>query len=149
MGSTTGLRFENITARSENGGLLSAVAGQGISDVVFEGINLTITTGIGNYSSGEGPACCTPGGRENITCMGTRDHRPSYIEDVNCTDFGNCRTLPAKADALRLENAHNVSVEDFTVQFGPKKTSWYGKCLTFDSMSTQVVKTGRYKCMSV
>lgn len=144
IGQTQNLSFEHISARSENGGLLSGLAGAGIQGVSFSDVNLTITRGIGNYSTGLGPPCCPPGGRGNITCMGTRDHRPSYTEDVACTSFGNCR-VPGKADGFHMENVHDVLLADVQVRF-EGHAEWYGACATQSNMTTGVVTRGSHRC---
>ena len=146
VGDIHDLRFEGITARSENGGLLSANIPNGVNNVVFSDINVTILSGIGNYSTGLGPACCKPGGDE-MTCMGTRDHGPSYVEDVDCTSFGNCRTV-AKADGLRIENAHNVLLEDFNVEFEGDRQDWFGGCVALDERCTEVEVKGTKDCVN-
>lgn len=123
IGRLTGLRFEHITAHSENGGLLSGVSGL-INDVSFVDVEVEIVTGIGNFSDGKGPPCCVPGGARNISCMGTLDHRPSYREDVGCTLFGNCRT-PGKASPLRVENVRGLRFENFKGRFGNPSQPWF------------------------
>ena len=123
VGRLSGLHFENITAQSENGGLVSGVPGA-ISNVTFANIDVQIRAGIGNFSGGRGPPCCTPGGTQNITCMGTFDHRPSFLEDTHCTLFGNCRT-PGNASALRVENVRGLKFENFHSSFGHPVQPWF------------------------
>ena len=102
------MKFINITGRSENGGLLSGLS-HGVSDIVFENIDIKIMTW-SNYSTGPEKCCASPlicvdGMMNNssknkcvshplqtgtiIDCMGTRDYRPTpdckYI--VYCTYF--------------------------------------------------------------
>eukprot|EP00930_Biecheleria_cincta_P028716 TRINITY_DN20026_c0_g1_i1.p1 TRINITY_DN20026_c0_g1~~TRINITY_DN20026_c0_g1_i1.p1 ORF type:complete len:1001 (-),score=120.80 TRINITY_DN20026_c0_g1_i1:139-2856(-) len=146
VGRAYDLRFEGISATSENGGLLSGLAGGGIHDVSFVGISVVIRA-FANYSQGHGPPCCVPGGAVNITCMGTRDHRPSFIEDMNCTSYGNCRT-PAEANALYLENVHNATIENITAEFSGRRLRWYGKCLAQDARTSGVTKRGFFNCVN-
>ena len=143
VGRLFSLSFRHIRVRAENGGLLSGRAGEGVSNVSFQDVNVTITTGVGNYSSGDGPPCFVLG--RNTTCMGTHDHRPSYAEDVNCSLFGNCRTA-AHADGLYLENAHSVDLERMHVRFEPAPGSkapppqWFGECVRADNQSTAIAQ---------
>ena len=76
--------------------------------------------------------------------MGTRDHRPSYVEDIHCTLRGNCRT-PAKADGLFLENVHGARLERVAVHFvtppgSATPPAWFGECVNVDERSTGVVQ---------
>ena len=142
VGRVSGLHFDNIVARTENGGLLSGRAGAGVANVTMTDVDVTVTAGIGNYSLGHGPPCSALG--KNISCLGTRDHRPSYVEDVHCTLHGNCRT-PAKADGLFLENVHGVRLKRVAVRFvsPPGSTTppaWFGECVHADNQSSGIVQ---------
>eukprot|EP00937_MAST-01D_sp_MAST-1D-sp2_P006157 g6157.t1 len=102
IGSMRDMRFVNITARSENGGLVSGLSAGGARGLSFERVHVTIAAW-SNYSTGRGPRCfasgrvcsndtgtspappasgarCTvplPGGPApgvEMDCMGTRDY---------------------------------------------------------------------------
>ncbi|CAJ1404561.1 unnamed protein product [Effrenium voratum] len=138
-GDLRDLWFENIVARSENGGLLSGHGNSKVRNVTFLNVKVNITPGIGNYSQGQGPNCCLRD--ENATtchqvCMGSKDYRPSYEEDVGCDSFGNCRAR-GLAYGLRVENAEYVKVLNMSVSFASPRQPWFGRwCFSKDEISS-------------
>jgi hypothetical protein len=161
IGSMHGLRFVNITARAENGGLLSGLT-HGVTDVTFDNVHVKIGAWA-NYSKGplpcfENPVICTnesqplcvnrtgqpiPG--SPISCLGSRDYRPTPDTTSNCSYY--CRSS-SKADGLFMENAHNVSFKGFTVEFEGARLPHYGGCLVVDRLSTGIHGADSVKCIN-
>ncbi|CAM9221607.1 unnamed protein product, partial [Ectocarpus fasciculatus] len=118
IGRTYDLVFENINAVTENGGLISGKL-HGVQGLVMRNVNVELAQW-SNYSTGAGPPCQhktfedTPDGANEMPCMGTQDHRPSYTEDHHCSYY--CRTI-AKADGLYLENVHHAVLDRVAVTF--------------------------------
>jgi hypothetical protein len=141
IGQTYNITFENIFAVSENGGLISGRQ-NGIRGLVMRNITIVMDAW-SNYSAGEGPKCQqkdTSGvGDNEIICMGTHDHRPSFEEDANCSYY--CRT-PGLADGIYLENVHDAHFHHFSVTFGGSTTSaavpYWGECFVVDLLSTNI-----------
>lgn len=82
IGRTYDIVFENINAVSENGGLISGRL-NGVQGLIMRHITVELAQW-SNYSTGQGPPCQHGTLDENadneIYCMGTQDHRPSYSE---------------------------------------------------------------------
>lgn len=82
IGGVFDLVFENINARSENGGLISG-KNNGVFNVTMSNVSVTIDAW-SNYSLDGGPMCqrmtkeLQP--NNDIDCRGAQDHRPSYTE---------------------------------------------------------------------
>ena len=160
IGNIQGMRFVNITGRSENGGLLSGLSG-GVSDVSFESIDIKIETW-SNYSTGPypcyaDPLVCTndtahlcvkhpvPTGSP-IQCMGSRDYRPVPAV-VPCPHCYYTRT-PSKANALYLENAHGVHFgANVKFEFEQPRKDWFGRCLEKDNHTTGVTGSEGIVCI--
>lgn len=110
IGHTHDLSFINITARSENGGLISGIS-HGIYNIYLENVDVTIAHW-SNYSTGV--RCLAAGGAPlPIECMGSHDRRPALRDSTHCSYY--CRQ-PANADGFFFENAHNVTFNDVTVR---------------------------------
>ena len=157
-----GMKFINITGRSENGGLLSGLS-RGVSDIRFENINVKIASW-SNYSNGPEPCCATtkvcvgqkcyahplPTGTI-IPCMGSRDYRPTPTPSSNSSlktcPRGHDR-VPAKADGIYLENAHGVSFTNVTFEFALPRQDWYGTCIQIDQWSTDVKGASGIRCIN-
>ena len=120
IGRTYDLFFYNITARSENGGLISGIA-HGIHNVVLDNVNITIAHW-SNYSTGV--RCVAAGGVPlPIECMGSHDRRPALRDGDLC---GSTCRQPANADGVYFENAHNVTFRRVTVRGYEKGLGWGG-----------------------
>ena len=77
--------------------------------------------------------------------MGTRDYRPVPAA-VPCPHCFYTRT-PAKADALFLENAHDVRFgANVTFRFEQPRKAWFGQCLAIDHLTTGVTGAGGIAC---
>lgn len=99
IGIISNISVVNVTASSENGGLVSGRYA-GVYNVRFQNIKVTMSISItsqvfhtilkiqinivqwSNYSTGQGPLCQSHNifGNASLPCMGTQDHRPSFIE---------------------------------------------------------------------
>eukprot|EP00944_MAST-04C_sp_MAST-4C-sp1_P014298 g14298.t1 len=163
-GNIRNMKFINITGRSENGGLLSGLSG-GVSDITFENIHIKIAAW-SNYSTGPEPCCangpicvgpkCVPHTTKTgsqITCMGSRDYRPSppLPSGLECPmgiGRGHERT-PAKADGIYLENAHNVTFKRNVIfEFESPRLDWFGDCISIDEYSSIVNGVNGIKCIN-
>jgi hypothetical protein len=153
VGRADDLVFENVTAVSENGGLVSGRA-HGVTNLTMKHIRITIKA-FSNYSDGSGPPCSflQRGGYNNamivpIQCMGTRDYRPSYWQgdDPFCISRGACRT-PAVANGMYFENVRFGALEDVTVVFDGPRRLWYGDCIAQDNRSYGIIQRG-VKCLN-
>jgi hypothetical protein len=156
IGQIRGLKFVNITGRSENGGILSGLSG-GAHDILFENINMKIET-YGNYSDGplpcfQNPVICSndtehicieqtavPGSQ--ISCLGSLDYRPTPMG--NCSFY--CRSA-SKANGVFLENAHDVTFKNVTFEFETPRKDYFGTCLKVDKRSTNVVGSDSIRCI--
>ena len=167
IGKVAGMRFVNISGRSENGGILSGLSG-GAHDIHFENVHITIATW-SNYSNGSGPVCyadarvcsndtgssspsppqtrcaATPFGATYSPgatlphCMGSRDYRPTIGSDHRDPRISPAHSyyvrVPALADALYLENAHNVTFQGVHFEYAAPRRAWFGDCLVVDQYS--------------
>lgn len=136
IGRTHDLRFINITARAENGGLVSGKA-HGVQNVTFQNVTIVLDAW-SNYSTGLGPSCRNNG--SSFPCMGTRDCRPGLYQ--NCSYY--CRT-PSLANGLYFENVQGATLTDVTVVFlvaRQPRPSWWGKCRVYDEQSSEVTEEG-------
>ena len=137
VGETYNILFENIYAVTENGGLISNLV-YGVQGLVMRNVSVVLDRW-SNYSTGDGPLCqkADPEGTgdNEIPCMGTQDHRPSYTEDINCSYY--CRT-PAAADGLYLQNVQGAILHDVSVEFKGtvEEVPYWGKCLVVDNQSS-------------
>ncbi len=156
MGQIRGLKFIDITGRSENGGILSGISG-GAHDVLFENVYIKIET-FGNYSSGplpcfQNPVICSndtehicveqtaaPG--SEISCLGSRDYRPT--PEGNCSFY--CRSA-SKANGVFLENAHDVTFKNVTFEFETPRKDYFGDCLEVDKRSTNIIGSDSIRCI--
>lgn len=153
------MRFVNITARSENGGLLSALSGSGATNITFENVHVKIETW-GNYSQGPQPCYADPPTCTNedppkcvahplptgaaMTCMGSRDYRPVPVGVP-----GRYATrAPAHADGIFLENAHGIRFRNVSFEFETPRKPWFGTCLSVDKHSTHIVGAKDIKCIN-
>ena len=156
------MKFVNISGRSENGGLLSGLS-KGIRDISFENISITIASW-SNYSSGPQPCCATDKvcvGKKCyahpvltgtvIPCMGTRDYRPTPAPPAN-SSLHNCPRghdrVPAKADGIYLENAHNISFSNVIFEYELPRKDYYGTCIQMDQWSTNVSGVDDITCIN-
>lgn len=150
IGRTYDICLQNVTARTENGGLVSGRA-HGVQNLTLRNVRVTLAAW-SNFSTGDGPPCAlahTAPANRNTTCMGTADHRPAAADGHGCGY--TCREA-ALADGLRLENVQGALLDGFHVifehhiaavsaavladsaRFGTAKAvaarpSWYGKCV--------------------
>ena len=173
IGTVSGIRFVNISGRSENGALVSGL-GSTVNDVAFQNINMRFAAW-SNYSTGSGPPCYADGPVcSNATgkgvpspsgpvkcaehdvktdtklahCMGSRDYRPTPGSDHLTGDHGFYARLPGKADAVFLENAHGVTFENVTFTYATPREAWFGKCLVVDEYSSGVVGADGIVCVN-
>lgn len=137
IGRTYDLHFEDITAVSENGALISGIA-HGVQNITFSRVNVTIDRW-SNYSSGAGPKCADSAGAL-MDCMGTQDHRPSTsYQDCGYT----CRT-PGLAHGMYFENVQTVELHEVSIEFKPQeggRPSYFGQCIAHDSQSRNIQGT--------
>ena len=156
VGQIRGLKFINITGRSENGGILSGISG-GAHNVLFENVFIKIET-FGNYSSGplpcfQNPVICSndtehicieqtaaPG--SEISCLGSRDYRPT--PKGNCSFY--CRSA-SKANGVFLENAHDVTFKNVTFEFEIPRKDYFGTCLEVGKQSTNIIGSDSIRCI--
>ena len=87
---------------------------------------------------------------DEINCMGSRDYRP--IPNLLPPDLpprvrGGDRT-PSKADALFLENVHDVSFANVTFEFESPRQPWFGACLVVDKYSDGIKGAGSIQCIN-
>jgi len=149
------MKFENIVARSENGGVLASHTLRAIENIEFTNISVTIDRW-GNYSSGVGEygnpcqrSITNSSGLSNvISCMGMLDLRPSHTY-FNCGNY--CRTL-SKANGFQLINAHNVRFTDVSVTYAADSSEmttpapdYWGECLSVDR-KCEDIKSTNFKC---
>jgi hypothetical protein len=153
------LKFENIVARSENGGFVVSETLRAIDNVQFTNVSVVIDRW-GNYSSGVGPEgnpCqrsatnSSEAGANVVQCMGMLDLRPSHTY-YNCGNY--CRTA-SRADGFKFINVRNVRLTDVSVVFAtgssPLTTpapDYWGKCINIDRQCGDVI-TENFKCSTV
>ena len=100
-----------------------------------------------------GPKCVphTTKTGSQITCMGSRDYRPSpYPDDMvpmHVVDIDTERTT--KADGIYLENAHNVTFQQNVIfEFESPRLDWFGDCISIDEYSSVVKGVKGIKCIN-
>ena len=140
IGNVYNMRFVNITATSENGGLLSGLSGPGIRNITFEHVHVTIAASSNYSAAGGNVTCyatteictnethpkCTPKPPASLPknaqmpCMGTRDYRPTPpgAVDGNPPEQAWAARLPSKADGIAIENGDGITFgEDVVIKF--------------------------------
>lgn len=157
IGQIRDMRFINISAISENGGLLSGLSG-GAHNISFQNVHVKIAAW-SNYSSGpypcfQNPRICTndtahlclqqdevPG--TSISCLGSRDYRPTPAG--NCSYYCRAKSL---ADGLYFENVHGISFENVTFEFQTPRRAYFGVCLRHDKISTGIRGAAGIECVN-
>ena len=86
-----------------------------------------------------------------IPCMGTRDYRPTPAPPAN-SSLHNCPRghdrVPAKADGIYLENAHNISFSNVIFEYELPRKDYYGTCIQMDQWSTNVSGVDDITCIN-
>lgn len=149
VGDLYNIRFENITARSENGAYIS-----GFREPVrplrnLEMVNVKIVLDHWtNYSQSTASACLDassdPDHRSPIDCRGTIDRRPSLngcqITSVESEDSDTCRWKSATGSVpLRIEHSTGVSLTNvvtvYNVGARSYPTYWGKECFEYHDVA--------------
>jgi len=110
-GTVHHILFENITALSENGALISSFHGNQpfVHDITFRNVHVTLAK-LGNYT------------------QPTRDYRPSYQPD----------TLPGPIDGFFFEYCERIFLSDCSVTHYRNRTN-FGKCYGYGKEAKNIV----------
>jgi hypothetical protein len=153
-GEIRNLRFVNITARTENGGLLSGFPNRGIQNVSFENVYVKVETW-SNYSANP-QSCCAiasppkdedeadqggtslatrnlqehidPSDNTTMSCLGSRDYRPWENTPQPDCPRGHDR-VPGHADGIFVEHVVGLRLKNVTVEFASPRKFWFGQCI--------------------